>query len=90
LQYTGMKILPNVSATHLLSCKEEQNVSFCLLTHVDLYNCAYRSLEIVSLWFWCVEDLHRVCAARDAHQRCIVKVLLRQKKHRRNETVIQY
>ena len=81
-QYTGIKFLPKKHKTDLLSCKKEQNISFCLLTHVNLYDGTYSGFKIVSLRLWRVEYLHGMCAARNTHQWCVVKVLLQQTTHR--------
>lgn len=76
------ELISRVTVIYLLTSKEEQDVPSHLLTHVYLYDCADGSLQVVSLWLWGVKYLHRVCAARDIHQRCVVKILL----HTQNQT----
>mmetsp|Transcript_20473 Transcript_20473/g.61034 ORF Transcript_20473/g.61034 Transcript_20473/m.61034 type:complete len:369 (-) Transcript_20473:525-1631(-) len=67
----------------LLAREEEQDVPFGLRV-VDLDHGPDGSLEVVPLGLGSVEDLHRVCPARDVQQRRLVEVGLHLRRvHRR-------
>ena len=51
---------------YLLAGKEEEDVASSLLAEVDLHHRPEGRLDVVSLWLWREEYLHRVGAARDA------------------------
>ena len=68
-----------LTRTYLLTSEKEQNVSLNFFTHVNLNHCSDGRLQVISLWLRCVEDLHRVCAPRHAHQRRVVEVVLQTK-----------
>ena len=55
-----------VCVCDLLAGEEEEDVSRSLLTEMDLYHSTYGGLNVVSLWLWREEYLHRMCATWDA------------------------
>ena len=62
--------------SYLLSSEEKQKVPFIHLAHVDLDHSPDGRLQVVALWFRCVENLHGVGASRDGQQWATVKVHL--------------
>ena len=68
-----------LATTHLLSREEEQNIALHLLTHVYLYDSPDGGFQVVPLRLRGVEDLHRMGAAGNAHERRVVKVVLQCK-----------
>ena len=65
--------------TYLLAGEEHQHVAIDRLTHVQLEHGADRRLQVVALRLRRVEDLDRMRAAGDAHQRRAVEVRLRRR-----------
>lgn len=51
-----------------------QNVTW-RLSEVDLHDCDQAGIQIVSLRFFRVQNLHWICTTRDSKNRCFIKVL---------------
>lgn len=59
-----------------MTSEKKQAVAFILLAHVNLDDGANGCLQVVSLWFRGVEDLHRVGSAGNGQQGAAVEVNL--------------